>query len=159
MSDPESTLAQTSRPEARLGTLFGSSGLTLAVAESVTAGDICARLARCDGSGDWFRGGVVAYRREVKYDLLGVEPGPAVTEDAARAMAAAVACLLDSDFGLSTTGVAGPEAQDGAAVGTLWVGWSSPAGTDAWRWVLEGEPDEIRVRAADLALERAVTEL
>jgi len=159
VSEPDGSLADPSTPEARVARLLGDRDSSLAVAESVTAGGICARLARCDGASAWLRGGLVAYRREIKYELLGVEAGPVVSDDAARTMAAGVAVLLGADFGLSTTGVAGPECRHGEPVGTLWVGWSSPAGSDAWRLSLDGEPDEIRERAADLALERAVEEL
>ena len=51
----------------------------VAVAESLTGGQVCAELARTPDAGEWFVGGVVAYLSQVKYDLLGVPPGPVVS--------------------------------------------------------------------------------
>src|SRR6202035_5350359 len=90
-------------------------GLTFGVAESLTGGLIASRLVNVAGASSWFRGGVVAYDSQVKFDVLGVPEGPVVTAEAAEAMASGVRKLLGSDIGLSVTGVAGPEEQDGPA--------------------------------------------
>jgi len=84
-------------------------GMTLAVAESVTGGLIASRLVNIVGASTWFRGGVVSYASDVKFDLLGVPRGPVVSAGAAEAMARGVRTLLGSDVSLSVTGVAGPE--------------------------------------------------
>jgi len=84
-------------------------GLTLAVAESVTGGLIASRLVGVAGASHWFRGGVVSYASEVKFDLLNVPVGPVVSSSAAEAMAIGVRDLLKADVGLSVTGVAGPK--------------------------------------------------
>ena len=97
-------------------------GLTLAVAESVTGGLIASRLVGVAGASHWFRGGVVSYASEVKFDLLNVPVGPVVSASAAEAMAIGVRDLLKADVGLSVTGVAGPEEQDGQPAGTVFVG-------------------------------------
>ena len=99
-----------------------SRGLTLAVAESVTGGLMASRLVNIVGASKWFRGGVVSYASQVKVDLLGVPEGPVVSGPAAEAMASGVRTLLGSDVGLSVTGVAGPEEQDGQPAGTVFVG-------------------------------------
>ena len=74
------------------------------------------------GASDVFRGAVVSYASEVKFDLLDVPEGPVVSEAAAGAMATGVRRVLGADVGLALTGVAGPTEQDGMPVGTLCVG-------------------------------------
>ncbi|MBV1893492.1 MAG: competence/damage-inducible protein A [Ilumatobacteraceae bacterium] len=101
-------------------------GLTLAVAESVTGGLVGARLTGVAGSSDVFRGSIVSYASDVKQQLLGVGDGPVVSEVAARQMAAGVRDKLGADIGLSLTGVAGPDEQDGQPVGTLYFGMVGP---------------------------------
>ena len=66
----------------------------------------------------------MSYASEVKFDLLSVPVGPVVSAEAAEAMADGVRDLLKSDVGLSVTGVAGPEEQDGQPAGTVFVGLS-----------------------------------
>ena len=84
-------------------------GLTLAIAESLTGGLVSGRLTAIPGASDVFRGAVVSYASEVKYDLLEVSSGPVVNEPAAIEMAEGVQRLLGADVGLSLTGVAGPD--------------------------------------------------
>jgi nicotinamide-nucleotide amidase len=102
--------------------LLASRGETLAVAESVTGGLVTGRLTGVAGASRVLRGGVVSYASEVKFDVLGVSPGPVVNERAAIEMARGVRTRLGASVGLSLTGVAGPDEQDGVAVGTLFVG-------------------------------------
>jgi len=96
--------------------------LTLGVAESVTGGLVAGRLTAVVGASDVFRGGIVSYASDVKFDVLGVTPGPVVSEAAAKEMAVGVRKALGSDIGLALTGVAGPAEQDGVKVGTVCVG-------------------------------------
>jgi hypothetical protein len=72
---------------------------TVAVVESCTVGLLMARLVGIPESGDWFKGGLVAYHPEVKFDLLGVDPGPVVTAPAAVQMAEGVRRLLGAEIG------------------------------------------------------------
>ena len=120
-------------------------GLTLAVAESVTGGLIASRLVGVAGASHWFRGGVVSYASDVKFDLLKVPVGPVVSGDAAEAMAIGVRTLLKADVGLSVTGVAGPEEQDGQPAGTVFVGLS--LGESLQHAALRLPGDRPRVRA------------
>lgn len=95
---------------------------TLGVAESLTGGLIATRMTALGGASAWFRGGVVSYSSDVKFDLLDVSEGPVVSRECAAAMAKGVRKVLGSDVGLSVTGVAGPDEQDGQPVGTVWLG-------------------------------------
>ena len=102
--------------------------LTLGVAESVTGGLVSGRLTAIAGASDVFRGAIVSYDSEVKFELLSVTHGPVVSEAAAKEMAIGVRKTLGSDIGLALTGVAGPSEQDGVKVGTLCVGLAMPNG-------------------------------
>lgn len=128
-----------------VGRLLKERGWTVAVAESVTGGMIASRLVDVPGSSDWFKGGVVAYDSQVKFDLLGVRPGPVVCAEAAEAMAAGVSKVVGSDIGLATSGVAGPDKQEGVDVGTLFVGLCIDGATEAVELHLPG--DRARVRS------------
>jgi nicotinamide-nucleotide amidase len=120
-------------------------GLSFGVAESLTGGLIASRLVNVPGASAWFRGGVVAYDAQVKFDLLGVPAGPVVTESAAAAMAEGAARVTGADVGLGITGVAGPEEQEGVAPGTVFVGLSLP-GEPAQTRELRVPGDRVRVR-------------
>ncbi|SED86262.1 CinA family protein [Ruania alba] len=101
-------------------------GRTVAVAESLTAGAVAARLAEPPGASDALLGAVVAYATRVKRELLGVDGellathGP-VHPEVAWQMADGVRRLLGSDVGVATTGVAGPGPADGHPAGTVYV--------------------------------------
>ena len=127
---------------------------TLAVAESCTGGLLMARIVATPSSGDWFIGGLVAYHAEMKFDLLGVEPGRVVTARAAEQMAEGVRRLLRADVGLSTTGVACPETEEGLPVGSVFVGVADRGDVQSHRLRLEGDPDAIRQQAVDFAITR-----
>jgi len=96
-------------------------GWTLALAESLTGGLIGARLTAVAGAGDVFRGGLVSYAGDVKFDLLEVPEGPVVSEEAVVAMARGAAELLAADCAIAVTGVAGPDPLDGEDPGTVWM--------------------------------------
>jgi nicotinamide-nucleotide amidase len=130
--------------ESAVGALVEEAGLTLAVAESLTGGLVASRLVEVPGASRWFKGGVVSYASEVKFDLLGVPPGPVVSEPAAAAMAEGVAKLLGTDIGLSVTGVAGPEEQEGQPVGTVFFGVTLDGRTDVVHIRLPGDRPRVR---------------
>jgi nicotinamide-nucleotide amidase len=131
--------------EHAVGKRLLAAGLTLAVAESLTGGLVASRLVNVPGSGDWFRGGIVAYDSEVKFSVLGVPRGPVVTADAARAMAEGVRRLTGADVGLATTGVAGPDTQEDQPVGTVYLGVALPGErADATEAHLPGDRDRVR---------------
>lgn len=127
---------------------------TLAVAESLTGGMVSSRLAAAPGASEWFRGAVVAYSREVKYDVLGVPVGPVVSEEAAAAMATGVAELLGADVGLALTGVGGPDPQDGESPGTVWLALCQGGDVRTERLSLAGDPQQVCGDAAEHALMR-----
>ncbi len=102
--------------------LLRERGLSLAVAESVTGGLVGARLTAVPGASDVFRGAVVSYASDVKFNVLGVPNGPVVTADAAKAMATGVREHLGADVGIATTGVAGPAEQESHPPGTVFLG-------------------------------------
>lgn len=119
-------------------------GLSLGLAESVTGGLVGARLTGIAGASDVFVGSVVSYATDVKQSVLGVEPGPVVSADAARQMAEGAQRQLGCDVAMSLTGVAGPTEQDGQPVGTLFVGLRGP-GFDIVREArLPGQREQMR---------------
>lgn len=104
---------------------------TVATAESLTGGLVAAALTGVPGSSAVVRGGVVAYATDVKAALLGVDPAllgrvGAVHPDVAAAMATGARDRLATTFGLATTGVAGPDPQDGCPVGEVHVAVAGP---------------------------------
>lgn len=139
--------------EAVVGGHLQAAQLSLAVAESMTGGLIASRCTEVPGSSAWFRGGVVSYASAVKFDLLGVPEGPVVSEDAARAMAEGARRLLEAQVGVSVTGVAGPEEQDGRPVGTVFVGLALGEHAEAVHLRLAGDRTVIRQLAAVWALD------
>ncbi|MGH9020486.1 MAG: competence/damage-inducible protein A [Acidimicrobiales bacterium] len=127
--------------------------LTLAVAESLTGGLIASRLVNVPGASGWFKGGVVSYASEVKRDLLGVPDGPVVSAPAAEAMALGVSTLLGADVGVSVTGVAGPDEQDGQPPGTVFVGVAVSGDVEHVALRLPGDRPRVRAYAAISALD------
>jgi nicotinamide-nucleotide amidase len=125
----------------------------LACAESCTAGRVAQVLAGTEGAGQWFRGALVAYQSAVKFEALGVTPGPVVSERAAGEMAAGVARLLDADVAVATTGAAGPEPCDGARPGTVVIGTYRDGATGACTYRFSGDPDQVSAQACTAALE------
>jgi nicotinamide-nucleotide amidase len=128
-------------------------GLTLAIAESLTGGLVSGRLTAIPGASDVFRGAIVSYASEVKYDLLEVSSGPVVNEPAAIEMAEGVQRLLGADVGLSLTGVAGPDEQDGIPVGTVCIGMALPTGSHATTIRLGSLREQVRQFAVISALD------
>lgn len=129
-------------------------GLTIAVAESLTGGLLVAELVSVPGASRVVAGGVVAYQTELKNSLLGVpasllaERG-AVDPDVVAAMAAGVRERLTlggrpADIGIATTGVAGPDPQDGKPVGTVFVGIAWQGDVEVLPLALEGDRNAIR---------------
>ncbi|MFF2406827.1 CinA family protein [Streptomyces sp. NPDC058092] len=118
---------------ARVLELLVERGETLAVAESLTGGLVAAELTSVPGASHSFRGSVTAYATPLKRELLGVDGAllaarGAVDPDVARQMATGVRRVLGADWGMATTGVAGPEPQDGKPVGTVYVAVAGPDG-------------------------------
>jgi nicotinamide-nucleotide amidase len=125
--------------------LLEERGWTLGLAESVTGGLVGGRITSIAGASRVFKGGVISYASDVKFEVLGVEAGPVVSERAAMQMASGAQRVLGASVGLALTGVAGPDEQDGEPVGTLCVGVAFPNGqTFSTRSQLPGQRDQMR---------------
>ncbi|QGN56932.1 CinA family protein [Nostocoides sp. HKS02] len=140
-----------------------ASGLTIGTAESLTGGLVCGALTEVPGASAVVRGGVVAYATDLKAAMLGVDAdlltaGGAVQAEVAVQMAQGVCRVLGCEVGVATTGVAGPDPQDGQPVGTVFVAvaTSAAAGSPACVRVealsLDGSRDSIRHETVEAAL-------
>ncbi len=143
---------------ARCHELLSRQHATAATAESLTGGLLGAAFTHQAGSSATYRGGVVSYAVDLKTSLLGVdadqlaEHGP-VHPSTARAMAEGVRDRLGATYGLSTTGVAGPEPHGDQPVGTVDVACAGPGGTRGERLRLHGDREQIRRSTVTAALE------
>ncbi|HVC71270.1 MAG TPA: competence/damage-inducible protein A [Acidimicrobiales bacterium] len=138
-------------------------GLTLGLAESLTGGLVASRLVAVPGASDWFRGSIVSYASDVKFDVLGVPSGAVVSAEAARAMADGARRVLGADVGLALTGVAGPDTQEDQPPGTVFVGLARPGvDTESLEAHLPGDRDRVRqyanISALDLLRRRLVND-
>ena len=140
-------------------TALQSKGQTLAVAESLTGGLLAATIVDVPGASRAFRGGLVVYATDLKATLAGVPVelltarGP-VDPDVAAALAGGARTRCGADWGLSTTGVAGPDPQDGKPVGTVYLGVAGPDGFGLVRHVeLGGDRAAVRRGAVAGALD------
>lgn len=136
--------------------LLSARGHTLAVAESLTGGAVAAALTAVPGASAAFRGSVTAYATEVKHDLLGVDAEllaerGAVDPEVARQMATGVRDLLGAEWGAATTGVAGPDPQDGQPVGTVFIAVAPPGARRAVAQRVEAAGDREAIRAQTVA--------
>jgi nicotinamide-nucleotide amidase len=119
------------------GALLKERHQTVATAESCTGGLVAHYLTGVPGSSDYFRGGIVAYHSEIKEKLLGVSRETidnfgVVSEQTAMAMAAGARTALGADFGIATTGIAGPAGgTPELPVGTIYAGLATPDGQSA----------------------------
>lgn len=132
-------------------------GQTVAAAESLTGGRLTSRLTDAPGASAVVHGGIVSYATEVKLSVLRVpdalvEDHGVVSAECARAMAEGVRALMGTTYGLSTTGVAGPDRQEGKPVGTVFVAVAGPDGTSVVPLTLDGERDRIQERTVDAVL-------
>lgn len=137
--------------------LLGARGQTLAVAESLTGGLVAAELTAVPGASLVFTGSVTSYATRLKRDLLGVDGAllaerGAVDPSVAEAMARGVRDRLGADWGLATTGVAGPDPQDGKPVGTVYVAVASADVTTTRALSLDGDRAAIRAATVTAAL-------
>ena len=115
--------------------LLKSKGMTFASAESCTGGNIAHLITLIPGSSEVFRGGAVTYATPTKTKVLGVpkkiiDADGVVSRNVVEAMARGTRELMEADFGVATTGVAGPGGgTEETPVGTVWIGVASKHGT------------------------------
>jgi nicotinamide-nucleotide amidase len=136
---------------------------TVATAESLTGGLVSAALTGIPGASVVVRGGVVSYSSEVKASVLGVDPellaqAGAVDASVAEQMAAGTRAVLDADYGLATTGVAGPDPAEGKPVGRVFVAVSGPGTSRVQALDLRGDRASIRAQSV-LAVLRLLGEM
>lgn len=144
-------------------------GERLAVAESLTGGLLTSAIVDVPGASAVLLGGVVAYASPLKVSVLGVDAQlvaerGVIDAEVARQMARGAATRLavdgrPADYALATTGVAGPDPQDGHPAGTVWIGLATPAGERAHELAASGDRPAIRAAAVVAALELLAEEL
>lgn len=146
---------------------------TISTAESCTGGLISGMLTAVPGSSSVFGFGACTYANEAKIKLLGVKAETldtfgAVSEQTAKEMAEGIRKLSGADFGISTTGIAGPDGGTAEKpVGTVWIGFSSAEKTFAKKYVFDGllfadgndKRDAIRLEAVYTALKTVTEEI
>jgi len=154
MKKPEIEIARLSRA------LHEKTGrfLTLGAVESATGGSIADRITNIAGSSDYFMGAVVSYSNNIKSDVVGVSEATLLLHGA---VSAKVACemaeggkkVLKVDICVSTTGIAGPGgATADKPVGLFYIGLSTASGVTANRYVFSGNREQVKRKAADIAL-------
>lgn len=150
MENPDLDLARAAAAEAVR--LLADRRETLATAESLTGGLVAATIVEIPGVSSVYRGGLVVYATDLKHELAGVpegllaERGP-VDPDVALALAEGARRRCGAGWGLATTGVAGPDPQDGKPVGTVFVAVAGPFGAAVRELKLDGNRAVIRAES------------
>ncbi len=142
-----------------VGALLNQRRFKLAVAESCTGGLIGARITNIAGSSEYFERGAVTYSNTAKTEMLGVPPElierhGAVSSEVAAAMAKGIREAAKTDLGLSVTGIAGPGGgSEQKPVGLVWVGIAGKDGVKTVDYRFLGDREQIRMKAAQMALD------
>lgn len=141
----------------RVHLLLRATGATVATAESLTGGRLATRLTDVPGASETYLGGAITYATALKVSLLGIDEAivdehGVVSAECARAMASGVRAMTGATYGLATTGVAGPEPQEGKPVGTVYVGVAGPGFVEAVPLSLSGQRAEVQEAACTAAL-------
>jgi len=141
-----------------IGRMLVESGKTMVVAESCTGGNIAHFITSNAGSSAYFKGGVVAYSNEIKNKLLDiptnlVEDFGAVSQQVAEAMALGAKNILNSDYSVATTGIAGPDGgSDEKPVGTVWIAVAGPSGVKCKNYIFTHNRERNIIRTTQTAL-------
>ena len=139
--------------------LLNSKGMTFASAESCTGGNIAHVITLIPGSSDVFKGTAVTYATPMKTKVLGVpaeliEKHGVVSQQVVESMAEGVRNLMEADFGVATTGVAGPSGgTEENPIGTVWIGLASPSGVVSKRFNFGKDRENVINRATIAAYE------
>jgi nicotinamide-nucleotide amidase len=152
-------VARRSKEIAVLVAALRSSGRTLAVAESLTCGNLAARLGAGEEASEWFRGGVIAYMDDVKFTVLGVTPGPVVTAVCAEQMAVGVRDLLGADISIAVTGVGGPGPAEGQPAGTVYIAVATSTRVSVVEEHFRGGPERVLRSTMSRAISLATSQL
>ena len=153
--------------ETILGNLLKVRKQTIATAESCTGGRLAAALNAQSGSSAYYMGSVVAYDNRIKEQVLGVAHDTllewgAVSEQTVREMAEGVRALMNTDYAIATSGIAGPTGGTAEKpVGTVWIAWAMPEGTIAkcFHFGVAREREQITQRAVTAALVELIKSL
>ena len=119
-------------PEETIGILLKRQNQTLATAESCTGGSIAKKITSISGSSAYYKGSIITYSAESKVNILKVSKNiikkhTVVSREVAEQMALSIQKILQVDFSISTTGVAGPQkGEDGKEIGTVWIAVATP---------------------------------
>ena len=161
-SDAEASDAD-SPVESRINALLappdgGQSPITVAAAESLTGGNVSARITAISGSSGYFLGGIVAYSNAAKASLLGVSEETlatrgAVSAECAREMAAGARRAFGADFAVATTGIAGPGgATERKPIGLVYIGLAGPDGVNSEEFRFSGGRSVVTEASTEAAL-------
>jgi len=136
---------------------------TISSCESLTGGMFGSVLCSISGASNFYKGGYITYTNEVK-ESIGVKKETldkftAISKECAIEMAENTRRNLNTDYAISFTGNAGPLAQDGKDVGEVWIGISSKEGTNAIRYLLEGDRNKIRIDSVKQGLKMLLMNL
>jgi len=148
--------------EIQLGELLSDSGLTISVAESFTGGMIGHVITNAPGSSRYFEGGVIAYANEVKMEILGVSEQTlidhgAVSRETVLEMARGVRAALNTDIGISSSGIAGPDGGSAQKpVGMAWIGLSASNTEYAEQFLFQGDRLQIKEQGVQTAIQRVI---
>ena len=131
--------------------------MTFASAESCTGGNIAHQITLIAGSSEIFKGTAVTYATPMKTKVLGVpvetiEQHTVVSREVVEDMAKGVRLLMEADFGLATTGIAGPSGGTVInPVGTVWIGLAAPDGITSHCYHFEGDRESVINQATEAA--------
>ena len=140
-------------------------GKTLVTAESLTGGGIGAALTAVPGASAVFKGGIISYTDAVKREVLGVHAAylssfGAVSAPVAEAMALGAFNLMQADYAISVTGLAGPAGDDyGNPVGTVFIGFCSKTTGFSKEYHFSGDRGSIRNQTIEAALQLVLENL
>ena len=128
---------------------LGQRHLTISVAESLTGGLVAASLTQIPGASAVFKGGIIAYRDETKEQVLKVDPAliikfTSISDPVAQSMATNIREIMNTDIGIATTGVAGPDKSEGFAPGIVFVAISIGDHNICQKLELVGDRTQIR---------------
>jgi nicotinamide-nucleotide amidase len=142
-----------------IGRMLKNNGKNLAVAESCTGGYISHLITSVPGCSAFYKGSVTAYSNEIKENILGVKNSTlaqfgAVSEEVAKEMAVGAMQVLNTDFALATTGIAGPDGGTAEKpVGTVWLAVASKNGVTAQKYVFGDNRERNISRSSQTALQ------
>jgi nicotinamide-nucleotide amidase len=143
---------------------LGQGHLTISVAESLTGGLVAASLTQIPGASAVFKGGIIAYGDEIKQQVLKVDPAlitkfTSISEPVAQSMATNVREIMNTDIGIATTGVAGPDKSDGFAPGIVFVAISIGDHKICQKLELVGDRTQIRDQSVNEIFKLTLSQL